>query len=50
MADSAFCAFGEKISEKELTNIIKNMLALKKNSCYSIFTFRRTFCNPESDS
>ena len=24
MADSAFCAFGEKISEKELTNIIKN--------------------------
>ena len=27
VADSAFCAFGEKISEKELTNIIKNMLA-----------------------
>ena len=27
VADSVFCAFGEKISEKELTNIIKNMLA-----------------------
>ena len=27
VADSAFCVFGEKISEKELTNIIKNKLA-----------------------
>lgn len=30
MADSAFCAFGGKISEKELTNIIKICLHKRK--------------------